>query len=81
MMTLVKRKFYYLFSNCLNLVIIVALFPLWWAASSKYYASLQYVRFFVFLRLILPQVNIVQRVLSHNHFGCNAGYFLYCNSA
>jgi len=69
MTSLVKRKFAYFFSNWLNLIIIVALFPPLWAAGSTYAAALRYVRLLVLVRLVLPQLKTLQRLLSRNHFG------------
>lgn len=69
MTVLVKRKLYYLITNWLNLIIIVALFPPMWAESSKYYAILRYIRLFVLIRLALPQLKTLNRVLTRNHFG------------
>jgi len=73
MTLLVKRKFYYLLTNWLNLIIIVSLFPPLWAPGSKYAAALRYIRFFVIIRLILPQFTRLQRVLTRNHFGATLG--------
>ena len=69
MIVLVKKKLSYFLSNWLNLIIILALFPPLWAAGSKYAAILRYFRFLVIIRLMLPQLKMLQRVLSRNHFG------------
>lgn len=76
MTLLVQRKFYYLLSNWLNIIIIIALFPPLWAAGSKYAAALRYIRFIVLVRLILPQFTALQRVLARNHFGATLSVLL-----
>lgn len=76
MSIIVKRKLNYLFSNWLNLVIIFAVFPPFWDKGSTYFAFLRYVRFIVLLRLLLPQLYHLHRILSRNRFGWTLFIFL-----
>lgn len=76
MTILVKRKFYYLATNWLNLFIIVAVYPPFWSHNSTYIALLRYLRFIILLRLILPQLFYFQRLLTRNRFGITLLVFL-----
>ena len=72
----VKRKLNYLASNWLNLIIIIAVFPPLWDQGSTYFALLRYVRFIVLIRLLLPQLYHLHRILSRNRFGWTLFIFL-----
>ena len=76
MLSLVNHKKYYLQSNWLNILIIIAIFPPWWFNGSTYFALLRYIRVIVLLRLIVPQFYYLHRILSRNHFGYTLLVFL-----
>lgn len=69
MTSMVRNKLYYLQTNWLNLFIIVTACPALWAAGSTYFALLRYLRIIILIRLILPQLYNLHRILSRNHFG------------
>jgi voltage-gated potassium channel len=68
MTTLVERKFRYLATNWLNLVIIVASASVIWG-HSPYTAILRSVRLLVILPLLLGVSPTLRKLLARNHFG------------
>jgi voltage-gated potassium channel len=66
---LVEKKWKFLLSNWLNLLIIILVFPPLWFERSTYFALLRYLRFIVLFRLLTPQFYALHRVLSRNSFG------------
>lgn len=65
---LVKRKIRYLATNWLNLVLIIAIFPLLWQ-SLPHFAALRFFRVIMILRLTLPWMHMARKFLSRNHLG------------
>ena len=76
MTSIVSNKSYYLMTNWLNLVILVLIYPPLLAYSTSYWALLRYLRIIVLLRMILPQLVNLHRILSRNQFGATLIAFL-----
>jgi voltage-gated potassium channel len=64
-----KNKLNYFFSNWLNVLIIMLVFPPLWSAHTTYFALLRYLRFLILFRLVLPQFYNLHRLLLRNKFG------------
>ncbi len=68
MTALVDKKWLYLRTNWLNLVIILVSFPLIWV-HFPFLATLRVLRVFMIVRVLIPWVDISFLVLSRNHLG------------
>lgn len=64
----VKRKFFYLISNWLNLLIIIALFPVFW--PHFYFATIiRVMRVCLMFRFLIPWLEFSTSFLARNHLG------------
>lgn len=68
LLILVKHKRLFLKGNWLNLIIIVAGFPLLWS-HTPIIAILRWVQFILILRLLVPTWDAAMSILSRNHLG------------